>query len=187
MGKKKRMLNNESAQRLSDWLSEIDMNQTELADLIGYTQQYISNIINGKRPMTLDFAQLVSEKTAQGKSMKYDIDLKIRPQYLLCMDDIKTTEDFYSVNFQRLDSVNNACYTLLTNSLKEVCLREGIEVPHLDSIGELFFLQAQLQDYADSLMWNYVAHRKHSHVWSYLDGISELNAISEKHSDLKKS
>ena len=28
--------------------------------------------------MTLDFAQLVSEKTAQGKSMKYDIDLKIR-------------------------------------------------------------------------------------------------------------
>ena len=47
MGKKKRILNNESAQRLSDWLSEIDMNQTELADLIGYTQQYISNIIKG--------------------------------------------------------------------------------------------------------------------------------------------
>ena len=180
MGKKKRMLNNESAQRLSDWLSEIDMNQTELADLIGYTQQYISNIINGKRPMTLDFAQLVSEKTAQGKSMKYDIDLKIRPQYLLCMDDIKTTEDFYSVNFQRLDSVNNACYTLLTNSLKEVCLREGIEVP--DPMGdprELFLLFAQLQDYADSLMWNYVAHRKHSHVWSYLDAMDQVNTISK--------
>ena len=130
--------------------------------------------------MTLDFAQLVSEKTAQGRSMKYDIDLKIRPQYLLCMDDIKTTEDFYSVNFQRLDSVNNACYTLLTNSLKEVCLREGIEVP--DPMGdprELFLLFAQLQDYADSLMWNYVAHRKHSHVWSYLDAMDQVNTISK--------
>ena len=29
--------------------------------------------------MTLEFAQRVSEKTAQGKSQKYDIDLKIRP------------------------------------------------------------------------------------------------------------
>jgi len=171
MGKKKRILNNESSQRLSDWLSEIDMNQTELADLIGYTQQYVSNIITGKRSMSLDFANLVSEKTAQGKSHRYDIDLKIRPQYLLCLDDIKTTEDYYSIQFQRLDSVNDACLTLLNNSLKEVCLREGIEVPHLDNIGELFFLQAQLQDFADSLMWNYVKHRKHSHVWSYLDQI----------------
>ena len=172
MGKKKRILNNESAQRLSDWLSEINMNQTDLAKKIHYSQQYISNVINGKRPMSLEFAQRVSNVTAQGKSQRYDIDLKIRPQYLLCMDDIKTTEDYYSIQFQRLDSVNNACYTLLTNSLKEVCLREGIEAH--DPMGdprELFLLFAQLQDYADSLMWNYVAHREHSHVWSYLDQI----------------
>ena len=171
MGKKKRILNNESAQRLSDWLSEIDMNQTELADLIGYTQQYISNIINGKRPMTLDFAQLVSEKTAQGKSMKYDIDLKIRPQYLLCMDDIKTTEDFETTYIQKSQNVMDASITLLEEALEEVCLREGMEIPHLDNIPELILLQAQLRDYADSLMWNYVKHRKHSHVWSYLDQI----------------
>ena len=179
MGKKKRILNNESAQRLSDWLSEIDMNQTELAGLIHYSQQYISNVINGKRPMSLEFAQRVSNVTAQGKSQRYDIDLKIRPQYLLCMDDIKTTEDYYSIQFQRLDSVNNACYTLLTNSLKEVCLREGIEAPNLDNWGEFFLLEAQLQDYADSLMWNYVAHREHSHVWSYLDALDQVNTISE--------
>ena len=167
MGKKKRILNNESAQRLSDWLSEIDMNQTELADLIHYSQQYISNVINGKRPMSLEFAQRVSNVTAQGKSQRYDIDLKIRPQYLLCMDDIKTTEDYYSIQFQRLDS----SITLLEEALEEVCLREGMELPHLDNIPELILLQAQLRDYADSLMWNYVKHRKHSHVWSYLDQI----------------
>lgn len=171
MGKKKRILNNESAQRLSDWLSEIDMNQTELADLIGYSQQYISNIMNGKRPMTLDLAQLVSEKTAQGKSQKYDIDLKIRPQYLLCMDDIKTTEDFETTYIQKSQNVMDASITLLEEALEEVCLREGMEIPHLDNIPELILLQAQLRDYADSLMWNYVKHRKHSHVWSYLDQI----------------
>lgn len=179
MGKKKRMLNNESAQRLSDWLSEINMNQTDLAKKIHYSQQYISNVINGKRPMSLEFAQRVSNVTAQGKSQRYDIDLKIRPQYLLCMDDIKTTEDYYSTQFQRLDSVNNACYTLLTNSLKEVCLREGIEVPNLDNWGEFFLLEAQLQDYADSLMWNYVAHREHSHVWSYLDQLTSFRPKTE--------
>ena len=171
MGKKKRILNNESAQRLSDWLSEIDMNQTELADLIGYSQQYISNIMNGKRPMTLDLAQLVSQKTAQGKSQKYDIDLKIRPQYLLCMDDIKTTEDFETTYIQKSQNVMDASITLLEEALEEVCLREGMEIPHLDNIPELILLQAQLRDYADSLMWNYVKHRKHSHVWSYLDQI----------------
>ena len=171
MGKKKRILNNESAQRLSDWLSEIDMNQTELADLIHYSQQYISNVINGKRPMSLEFAQRVSNVTAQGKSQRYDIDLKIRPQYLLCMDDIKTTEDFETTYIQKSQNVMDASITLLEEALEEVCLREGMELPHLDNIPELILLQAQIRDYADSLMWNYVKHRKHSHVWSYLDQI----------------
>ena len=171
MGKKKRILNNESAQRLSDWLSEIDMNQTELADLIHYSQQYISNVINGKRPLTLDFAQLVSEKTSQGQSLKYNIELRIRPQYLLCMDDIKTTEDFETTYIQKSQNVMDASITLLEEALEEVCLREGMDLPHLDNIPELILLQAQLRDYADSLMWNYVKHRKHSHVWSYLDQI----------------
>ena len=145
MGKKKRMLNNESAQRLSDWLSEIDMNQTELAGKINFSQQYISNVMNGKRPMSLEFAQRVSNATAQGKSQKYDIDLKIRPQYLLCMDDIKTTEDFETTYIQKSQNVMDASITLLEEALEEVCLREGIEAH--DPMGdprELFLLFAQL-------------------------------------------
>ena len=179
MGKKKRILNNESAQRLSDWLSEIDMNQTELAGKINFSQQYISNVMNGKRPMSLEFAQRVSNATAQGKSQRYDIDLKIRPQYLLCMDDIKTTEDFETTYIQKSQNVMDASITLLEEALKEVCLREGIEVPNLDNWCDFFLLEAQLQDYADSLMWNYVAHREHSHVWSYLDALDQVNTISE--------
>lgn len=171
MGKKQRILNTEGSQRLSDWLREIDMTQSELAEAIGYTQQYVSNIMNGKRPLTLDFAQLVSERTSQGQSQKYNIELRIRPQYLLCMDDIKTTEDFESQYIHRSQAVSDATLTLLDQSLREVCLREGMETPTLDNIPELLLLQAQLRDFSDSLMWNYVKHREHSHVWSYLDQI----------------
>ena len=172
MGKKQRILNTEGSQRLSDWLKEIGMTQSGLAETIGYTQQYVSNIMNGKRPLTLDFAQLVSEKTSQGLSQKYNIELRIRPQYLLCMDDIKTTEDFESLYIHRSQAVNDATLTLLDQSLREVCLRECIDIPTLDNIPELLLLQAQLRDFSDSLMWNYVRHREHSHVWSYLDQIS---------------
>lgn len=171
MGKKQRILNNEGAQRLADWLRDIHMTQAELAKEIGYTQQYVSNIMNGKRPLTLDFAQLVSDRTSQGQSQKYNMELRIRPQYLLCMDDIRTTEDFESQYIHRDQAVSDATLTLLDQSLREVCLREGMETPTLDNIPELLLLQAQLRDFSDSLMWNYVRHREHSHVWSYLDQI----------------
>ena len=176
MGKKKRILNTESSQRLSDWLKKIDMSQSDLAEAIGYTQQYVSNIMTGKRPMTLDFAQLVSENTSQGQSRKYNIELRIRPQYLLCMDDIKTTEDFESQYIRRSQAVNDATLTILDQSLREVCAREGIDAPSLNDLPELMFLQAQLRDFSDSLMWNYVRHRDHSHVWSYLDQISSIKS-----------
>lgn len=176
MGKKKRILNTESSQRLSDWLKKIGMSQSDLAEAIGYTQQYVSNIMTGKRPMTLDFAQLVSENTSQGRSRKYNIELRIRPQYLLCMDDIKTTEDFESQYIHRSQAVSDATLTLLDQSLREVCLREGMDSPSLNDLPELMFLQAQLRDFSDSLMWNYVRHRDHSHVWSYLDQISSIKS-----------
>lgn len=178
MGKKPRKLNKEGSQRLADWLREIDMTQSTLAHAIGYTQQYVSNIMNGKRPMTLDFAQLVSEKTSRGQSQKYNIELRIRPEYLLCMDDIKTTEDFESQYIHRSLAVRDASLTLLDQSLSEVCLREGMETPTLDNIPELLLLEAQLRDFADSLMWNYVKHREHSHFWSTLD--QELDTIERK-------
>ena len=176
MGKKQRILNTEGSKRLADWLKEIDMSQSELAQAVGYTQQYISNIMTGKRPMTLDFAELVSQKTSQGQSQKYDIELRIRPQYLLCMDDIKTTEDFEYQYIHRSQAVSDATLTLLDQSLREVCLREGMDSPSLNDLPELLFLQAQLRDFSDSLMWNYVRHRDHSHVWSYLDQISSIKS-----------
>ena len=54
-------LNKECGIRLKECLSEFPMTQNELASLTGYTQQYISNIIVGKKPMTIKAAKMFSE------------------------------------------------------------------------------------------------------------------------------
>lgn len=50
-------LNPECGKRLKQCLEEISMTQSDLADLSGFTQQYISNIVVGKKPMTVKAAK----------------------------------------------------------------------------------------------------------------------------------
>lgn len=74
-------LNTECGKRLKQCLEESSMTQIELANLSGFTQQYISNIVVGKKPMTDKAAKLFAKH------------LNIRREYLLCEDDFKTCED----------------------------------------------------------------------------------------------
>lgn len=182
MSKKRIKLNPASAQRLTDWLHEIDMTQGELAERIHYSQQYISNIVNCKKPMSLQFAQAVADATSQGKSEKYNIEKRIRPEYLLCLDDIKTTEDLQAHFISFTDQSNNASLTMLDHSLRAICESEGIEPPVIDNIPEMLFLQAQLKDYSDQLMRSYLDRmRGHntSHVWNFLDQLPDNSSNSE--------
>lgn len=110
----------------------------------------------------------VTEKTCE-KIIKAFPEYRI--QWLLGYSDIKTVEELESQCASRSLAISNASITLLEESLQEVCFRENIDVPTLDNIPELLLLQAQLRDYADSLMWNYVKHRERSHVWNFLDHI----------------
>ena len=94
-------LNVECGKRLKKCLADFPMTQNELSKLTGYTQQYISNIIVGKKPMTVKAASLFS---------KY---LNIRHEFLLCEDNDRTTEDVKK-------SENEVCdesYSLLTKCL----------------------------------------------------------------------
>lgn len=74
---------------------------------------------------------------------------------------------------RELQDVLDAPITMLESSLRVVCTRENLPVPTLSDPGELMLLVAQLQDYSDSLMWNYVKWKKSSHVWSFLDQVEE--------------
>lgn len=77
----KSKLNKECGIRLKECLSDSKMTQNELSLQTGYTQQYISNIIVGKKPMTIAAAKLFAEE------------LGVREEYLLCKDNLKTWLD----------------------------------------------------------------------------------------------
>ncbi len=74
-------LNPECGKRLKQCLEESFVTQADLAETCGFTQQYISNIVTGKKPMTIKAASLFSDA------------LGIRQEYLLCKDDDKRNDD----------------------------------------------------------------------------------------------
>lgn len=74
-------LNIECGKRLKECIKEAEITQRELADQTGFTQQYISYIVRGKKPMTDRAAKLFA---------KY---LHVREDYLLCVSGLKVEEN----------------------------------------------------------------------------------------------
>ena len=89
MGRKPILINPESGKRLSAWLKENGIKQAELAEKINYSQQFLSDVITGKKNMSLELATAISKNTRKrienehGELIGYD---HIRPQWLLCLD-----------------------------------------------------------------------------------------------------
>lgn len=61
MGRKRVVINPESGKRLSQLLSDHNIQQKELASALNYTPQQVSRIITGKDRLTEDFARRVVE------------------------------------------------------------------------------------------------------------------------------
>ena len=168
--------NPESGKRLSAWLKEVGMTQIELAEHIHYTQQYLSAVVTGKKNMSSNLAEAISAAAVKPVFNSDGVQIgfnQVRSEYLLCKDDIKTKDDYPRLYVSRADAVNDSCMILLESSLREVCLRENLPIPTIDSIPEMLFLTAQLRDYSDSLMWNYVKWKHNSHVWGLLEQIKD--------------
>ena len=172
MGRKPVPINPECGKRLKWWIGEVGINQTQLAMLIPCAPQFISDIIRGNKNLTPNIAAAVSEKAvkrvndADGKWIRFE---RVRPAYLLCDDDIATDVEFSRQFISRQDAINEASATMIQASLQEVCAREGIPVPVLDNIPEILLLQAQLKDFSDALLWNYIKWKDNSHVWTLLN------------------
>lgn len=94
-------LNLECGIRLKECLDDFPMTQNELSELTGYTQQYISNIVVGKKPMTIKAAKLFSSH------------LKVREAYLLAEDDYKTLEDAYKKRISAFNKQEGIALELL--------------------------------------------------------------------------
>ena len=154
------------ASRIRTLLDREGLKQKDLADRLDIEPQNLSrSLVSGN----------VSEKMCRNIG---DLFPKYNVMWLLGDSDIMLTEEIRQDFIARSHAADNACLQLLDSALREVCSREGIEIPTIDNIPEILLLQGQLRDFADSLMWNYVRHREHSHFWGTLD--QELDTIERK-------
>ncbi|EXG86236.1 putative transcriptional regulator [Clostridium sp. ASBs410] len=99
----KRKLNPEQGKRLNECLKDIRMAQKELAQKSGYTQQYISNIVVGKKNMSHESAEIFANI------------LCVRKDYLLCQDDFKTDNAKRRCSFDYYDEYDKFVSSILNH------------------------------------------------------------------------
>lgn len=147
---------NKRVTRIKKILENEQIKQKDLADALDMEPQNFSRfMISGK----------VSEKTCRKIVALYP---KYRIEWLLGYDDYPTIDDIKAAYQEQFHAMNRATATILDNAVREVCHREGIDPIVIDNIPEFLLLEAQLKDFASSLIWNYI-HRKNSQVWTLLD------------------
>lgn len=74
---------NITCQRLNEIIDLSGLKQQEIAEKIGYTPQYVSYVLNGKRPSTKEFIEKISKL------------LNVNEDYILGISDYKNAKDFW--------------------------------------------------------------------------------------------
>lgn len=150
-------INQNRAERVKIALGESELTQNEVAKLAHITPQHLTNVKNGKKQLTEDVAEQLARI------------LEVRFEWLMDYDNFQTNEKLEKYYIERFDARDNALQIILDSAITEVCLREGVKPKTLDNIPEMLYLMAQIKDYADSLVWQYLFHREHSSTWAILD------------------
>lgn len=83
MPRKKVIIDPQKGKRLKEIVALSGLSQKKVAEIAHLAPQHLSNIICGKRNLTLDIAQLIKATTIPS----------MRIQYVMCMDDFKTEEE----------------------------------------------------------------------------------------------
>lgn len=132
MGRKGVEINPESGKRLSEWLKDIGLTQMELAERVGYTQQYISNVITGKKNMSVQLANEIAAKTYKPGYNVYGEEIGadyVRVQWLLCLDDYKTHEDWADNAENKRDITFNSEWSIMSAAASEHGLKILLKHP----------------------------------------------------------
>ena len=109
----KRELNKEHGKRLKKCLDSVGMTQKELAEKANCTPQFISNVINGKRNMSLQTAEIFAEI------------LQVKSDYLLGNSIIKSDEEALKRTMTSIVIRNNAVLDII-DTTSNIRLRETI-------------------------------------------------------------
>ena len=101
-------LNKKCGQRLKECIKDKGMTQKELSIESHFTMQYISNIVTGKKPMTITADKIFSEC------------LDVSEKYLLCKSDYKTNisemQAWHDANKEKWEEIEAALKTLVKYS-----------------------------------------------------------------------
>ncbi|WP_448783016.1 helix-turn-helix domain-containing protein [Blautia sp.] len=87
--KQKKQYGPECAQRLDHLMTELNLKNTDLAELANYSPQQIRNYRSYRRSLTAEGARAIAPF------------LGVRPEYLLCEDNCKTLEEFNNLNIKK--------------------------------------------------------------------------------------
>ncbi len=146
MGRKQVDINPECGKRLKEWLSDANLSQAQLGEKIHYSQQLISDIVRGKRPMSMAFAEKVREETYRpgyniyGEEIAQDA---VRVQWLLCLDDYNTDEDSADAWDNHLEQRWSGAWAVLDAALKTHGMQRMINHPQGEYPGYVFQIQAK--------------------------------------------
>ena len=160
MSRSRTEINPERAERVKTLIERENITQQEFAERIYQSQQNVSRIINLKSALT--------EQTADAIIKAFP---EYRKQWILGYDNFMLVDDVFNDFIQQQKESWNAARVMLDAAVKEVCRREGIKKKPIiiDNPVEYSFLEAQLTDFATSIVWNYIKHRKSSNLWNLLD------------------
>ena len=87
--------------RLKEVIKEKGWTQKKIAEESGYTQQYISNLLKGIRPIGDDCANAIGKV------------LGINPEYILGKSDFKSTGDYWKKSCEHHSNFENKLFELL--------------------------------------------------------------------------
>lgn len=103
-------LNQKIGKRLKKILREANMSQKELAKATGYTPQYISSLVMGKKKLSSEAARNIAKS------------LSIRKEYLLCIDDYKTDKQQWDKRHRLFDERESILESLINQAgYRRVC------------------------------------------------------------------
>lgn len=117
----------ETGKRLTEWFEEVkkahpDMTQGKLAEMLCCTQPHLCNVMKGKRPLTSDNAIYISLNTDSGRDTVTNGVIRVRPQWLLCLDDCKFESDVLESAFEPSKNLDNLIRDYLSKQYYELNL-----------------------------------------------------------------
>lgn len=145
------LLMKKTGERLTEWFDEVkkahpDMTQGKLADLLCVTQPHLCNVMKGKRPLTSDNAIMISMYTDSGRDTLTNGVVRVRPQWLLCLDDFKFESDILENAFDSSSNMDKIIREYLSRDyyeIKQIVVNEaegiGTPVKNPDGTDNIYF------------------------------------------------